>query len=484
MSSGPQPRPVVEQLAARRPPGPGRGRLKQAGFFINPLRFLAGLQRKYGDLVAFHFLDYDAILISNPELIREVLITQHANFVKGPALRRSRAFLGDGLLTNEGPAHLSQRRLMQPAFYHDRLRTYGAMMVELTARRMQTWREGGLDKKAFDMRSEMVALTQAIVAKTLYSADVSAEAEPLTEAISDLFAFFRYLRLPRGENIRKFPVLGNRLRKAEQKLDGLMYSLIAQRRDVQSDRGDLLSMLLMADVDGDRMTDRQIRDEMLTLFIAGHETTANALAWTWKLLAQHPEAEARFHSELADVLADRSPGFDDLDRLPYTRAVLAESMRLFPPAWIIARQAKNAFRLGSYEFPANTVCMASQWIVHRHPAYWREPERFLPERWLTEAQRAQCAVNTVSGTGAATARSLDSDRPKLAYFPFGAGPRACIGERFAWTEGVLVLAAIGTQWQFRMRKPRAEPHLEPTVTLRPKGGLPMLASRRKGTFSN
>ena len=240
-----------------------------------------------------------------------------------------------------------------------------------------------------------------------------------------------------------------------------MYKLIADRRASQADHGDLLSMLLLKDADGDGMNDKQIRDEMLTLFIAGHETTANALAWTWKLLAQNPEAERQFHHELAQVLNGRLPDYDDLERLPYTRAVLAESMRLYPPAWILARQAKGSFRLGSYEFAAGTVCMMSQWIVHRHPAYWREPEKFLPDRWLEER-----------------------DRPKLAYFPFGAGPRLCIGERFAWMEGVLVLAAIGSHWKFQMRKPEREPGLEPTVTLRPKGGLPMVACERSASVPN
>jgi cytochrome P450 len=326
---------------------------------------------------------------------------------------------------------------------------------------MERWRQRNLGKQAFDMRGEMVALTQAIVAKTLYSADLSIESEPLTQAISDLFVFFRLLRLPGGRNIGKFPVLGSRLRKAEKKLDGLMYKLIAERRASQADCGDLLSILLLRDADGDGMSDKQIRDEMLTLFIAGHETTANALSWTWKLLAQNPEAEQQFHHELTQILAGQLPGFDDLDRLPYTRAVLAESMRLYPPAWLVARQAKGAFHLGSYEFAAGTVCMMSQWIVHRHQSYWSEPERFLPERWLKEG-----------------------DRPKLAYFPFGAGPRVCIGERFAWMEGVLVLATIASRWQFRMRNLGAEPGLEPTVTLRPKGGLPMVACDRSAIGKN
>ena len=207
MSSRPQTAPAVEPILEReRPPGPGRGWLKQIGFFLDPLHFLAGLQRKFGDLVWFHFAQYDALLISDPDLIRDILVTQHSNFVKGPALQRSRAFLGDGLLTNEGAPHLRQRKLMQPAFYHDRLRTYGATMVELTARRMEFWRHRKLGNAVFDMRTEMVALTQAIVAKTLYSADLSSESEPLTQAISDLFVFFRLLRLPGGRNIGKIPV--------------------------------------------------------------------------------------------------------------------------------------------------------------------------------------------------------------------------------------------------------------------------------------
>lgn len=456
MSSHLQPAPLSANTPVHgRPPGPSRKAFKQVGFYLNPLQFLVGLQRKYGDLVSFHFMHYEAILISDPELIREVLVTQHAKFIKGPALQRSRVFLGDGLLTNEGASHLRQRKLMQPAFYHDRLRSYGTTMVELSARQMEQWRQRKLDQKAFDMREEMVTLTQAIITKTLYSADVSAQSEPLTRAISDLFVLFRFLRLPGGQGIRKFPILGKRLLKAEKKLDGLMYELLAERRGSQVDHGDLLSMLLRKNAEGEAMDDKQIRDEMLTLFIAGHETTANALTWTWKLLAQNPEAEQLFHRELDQVLAGRLPEFDDLDRLPYTRAVLSESMRLFPPAWLVVRQAKGPFRLGSYGFPAGTVCMMAEWIMHRHPAYWSEPDRFMPERWLVEG-----------------------DRPKLAYFPFGAGPRLCIGERFAWMEGVLVLAAMGSQWQFRMRKPHAEPRMEPSLTLRPKGGLAMVACKR------
>ena len=323
-------------------------------------------------------------------------------------------------------------------------------MVEYADRTRSRWTDGG----SLDVHDEMMRVTLAIVAKTLFSADVEKEAAEIGEALTTAFGAFNIGILPFSELLEKLPLpYIKRFEAARARLDATIYRIIDERRATGEDRGDLLSMLLLAqdtEGDGGGMTDTQVRDEAMTIFLAGHETTANALSWTWYLLSQHPKIEARFHREV-DALGRSLPRPDDLANLPYTRMILAESMRLYPPAWAVGRRAINDFEAGGYHIPARSMVLMSQYITHRDPRFHPEPERFDPERWLPEVAAA---------------------RPRFSYFPFGGGTRICIGEQFAWMEGILILATIAQKWKLRYVG-SAPPAIEPRITLRPGGGLRM-----------
>jgi cytochrome P450 len=396
-------------------------------------------------------------LVSRPEWIRDVLVTHAASFHKGRGLERAKRLLGEGLLTSEDPVHLRQRRMMQPAFHHQRIAGYGEAMVEHAERLTAGWS----DRETRDVAREMTVLTLGIVGRTLFDADVDAEAEEIGEALSTALELFRQtLTLPFFDVLDRLPLPHNRrFEKAKARIDATIYRLIAERRREPGGRSDLLSMLLAAsdtEGDGGGMSDVQVRDEAITIFLAGHETTANALAWTWYLLSQNPEAESRMHAELDAVLADRPPGVGDLPRLAYTEMVLAESMRLFPPAWIIGRRAMEPYSIGAFDVPERSIVLASQWVTHRDPRYFPDPERFDPERWRPEAKEA---------------------RPKFSYFPFGGGPRVCIGEGFAWMEGILILAAVARRWRLLL-EPGQSIVPAPGITLRPRHGIRMQLEQR------
>ncbi len=419
------------------------------------LPFLVESAQKYGDIVFFKVGNERIYLFNHPDLIRDVLVTNQKNFIKSRALVRAKKVLGEGLLTSESEFHLRQRRLAQPAFHRDRISAYGRSMVEYADRTRSRWSDG----RALDVHDEMMKLTLAIVAKTLFSADVENEAAEIGEALTTTFKAFNIGILPFSELLEKLPLpYIKRFEAARARLDATVYRIIDERRATGEDKGDLLSMLLLAqdtEGDGGGMTDTQVRDEAMTIFLAGHETTANALSWTWYLLSQHPEIEARFHREV-EALGDRLPRPDDLANLPYTRMIFAEAMRLYPPAWAVGRRALNDFEAGGYHIPARSMVLMSQYIMHRDPRFHPEPERFDPERWLPEV--------------AAT-------RPKFSYFPFGGGTRICIGEQFAWMEGILILATIAQKWKLRYLG-SAPPPVEPRITLRPGGSLDMRVERR------
>jgi cytochrome P450 len=345
---------------------------------------------------------------------------------------------------------------MQPAFHRQRIAAYGDTMVAFAERRCGRWRSG----QAFDMHHEMMALTLAIVGKTLFDADVEEEAADIGNALSaTLEAFNASFFTPWGRFAEKLPLPSSRrFRRGRAVLEDAIGRIIADRRASDVDTGDLLSMLLRArdeEGDGSGMSDKQVRDESLTLFLAGHETTANALTWSWYLLARHPEVEARLHREL-DALGTEPLSADTVARLPYTRMVLTESMRLYPPAWAIGRRALADFDAGGYRIPARSIVLVSPYVTHRDGRWFPEPERFDPDRWLPE--RA-------------------AERPRFSYFPFGGGPRLCIGEPFAWMEGVLLLAAIGRRWRLRL-VPGRPVATQAIITLRPRGGVPMTAELR------
>lgn len=418
----------------------------------DPLGYLERIAAQYGDIAHLRVGPFPLVFVNHPDLIHEVLVAKDASFVKGRALDQTRDVFGKGLLTSEGEFHKRQRRLIQPAFHRRRIEAYADAMAADAASAADRWKDG----ETLDIAGEMMRLTLRIVARSLFSVDVEDdEAREVGQALDALVDAFSVVAVSFGGLLQKLPLPSNlRSRRALRTLDALVYGLIRERRgsgQSGTEGGeDLLSLLLAARYEeGGGMDDRQVRDEVLTLFLAGHETTANALAWSWYLLASHPGAEARFHAEIDSVLGDRLPGAADLPSLPYTRQVFAESMRLYPPAWAVSRKAIEPLTIGGYPVPAGAGVLASQWIAHRDPRFFEEPASFRPERWTEE---------------------FEAGLPKLAYFPFGGGPRLCIGMGFAWMEGVLLLATIGRRWRMRLVPGHpVEPH--PRITLRPRNGV-------------
>lgn len=426
-------------------------------FRRDPIHFLQRMASEYGDMTHFMVASQPVFLLNHPEYLQNVFVTHQRNFVKGRGLERAKVFLGEGLLTSEGEFHHRQRRLVQPAFHRQRVAAYGTVMAEYAAHARARWQ----DSTTVDMAQEMMRLTLAIVSKTLFDADVESEASEIGAAITTLMEGWPRLMSPFYNLLRRLPLPSNRRgEQARARVDATVLRMISERRASGEDRGDLLSMLLLAqdeEGDGSGMTDKQVRDEAMTLFLAGHETTANALTWTWYLLSQHPDVEATLHAEIDTVLAGRLPTADDVPQLQYTRMVLAESMRLYPPAWVIGRRALHDYEIPPYTIPANSLLLMSPYVMHHDPRYFPNPSVFDPQRWTPEAQ---------------------ASRPKFSYFPFGGGPRQCIGEAFAWMEGVLLIATIAQQWRMRL-VPGHPVVLHPLVTLRPKHGIRMTLEQRR-----
>lgn len=440
-----------------RPPGPKghwlSGNLGQ--YKLGRLEYLTRCARDYGDVVALRFGPRRIYLVSHPDLIESILVANSRNYIKHFALRMTPLVLGKGLLTSEGDFWLRQRRLMQPAFSRQRVATYGAVMVEAAERLLAGWKPG----ETRDILAEMMRLTLDIAARTLFGADVAGAASEVREALGVLQDTF----LARFNSLVPIPVIiptpaNLRLRRAVKRLDNIIYGMIRQRRQSQEDRGDVLSLLLHArdETDNSQMTDRQVRDEAMTLFLAGHETTALTLSWTWYLLARHPEVETRLLDEMESVLGSRQPTADDCQRLRYAENVVLESMRLYPPAYVIGRENLEACEVGSFFAPCGTTMLMSQWVVQRDSRFFEEPERFRPERW---------------------AEGLAQRLPKYAYFPFGGGPRLCIGNTFALMETVLVLATLARRYRFTLAPGHAVVVL-PTFTLRPANGIKAVLTPR------
>ncbi len=439
------------------PPGPpGRwwtGNLQE--FRAGRLEFLCRCARDYGDVVALRFAHRHILLVSHPDLIEDVLVTQNQNFIKHFALRLNPLLLGRGLLTSDGDFWLRQRRLVQPAFVKSRIAAYAPAMVEATLRLLATWQPG----QRRNIHADMMKLTLDIAAQTLFHADASAEAHDIAQAmqvLQDLFSvrFQGLLPVPLW-----LPTPGNiRLRRAVRRLDTIIYRFIAERRRSSEDKGDLLSLLLQArDADdGSRMSDKQLRDEAMTLFLAGHETTALVLSWTWYLLARHPEAEATLCAEIDRVVGKRLPVFEDVAKLSYVEAVLLEAMRLYPPGYVIGREALADCVIGGFTVRKGVTVLMSQWVVQRDARFFEAPQEFRPQRWLGEA-----------------AKKI----PKFAYFPFGGGPRLCIGNTFALMEMALVLATLAPRFRFRLA-PGVDVKPVPAFTLHPTPGIPGIIENR------
>ncbi len=434
---------------------PGANFLK---FRRDPLKFFADTQREYGDIAGFSIGPQQVYLVSHPEWIEDVLVTSAKKFHKGVALQRAKRLLGEGLLTAEGQAHLKQRRTIQPLFHRQQVQRFADAMVTHALR----WRDSIAANTAIDVTTEMAALTLAIVGETLFSSNVQGEADEVRDALEAAVQSFGIMFLPGLEYFEKLPLpVFVRTRNARERLDGVIHRVIAERRAGLDAAGtgadeskrsslhgsDLVSMLLAArdpeNPNAAGMSDQQIRDEAMTIFLAGHETTANAMAWTWHLLGQFSSVDLKLQEELTRVLGGRTPSVEDVPKLEYTRAVIAESMRLYPPVWTIGRRAIERHTIAGHAIEPGSLVITSQWIAHHDPRWWNEPDAFKPERWQSP-----------------------STRPKYAYFPFGGGSRICIGESFAWTEAILLLATIAQRWRFVAG---TAPRLEPRITLRPKG---------------
>jgi cytochrome P450 len=436
-------------MAAACPPGPKGswlgGNLPQ--FRRDRLAFFSRCAHEYGDFVSLRFGPRRIILVSDPAAIEEVLVTHNQNYIKHFALRFNMMVLGKGLLTSEGDFWLRQRRLAQPAFQKQRIVSFGNVMVEYGQRMLDTWQPG----RTVDVLTEMMEVTLRIAAKVLFDADAARAAHEVGEAVHTAQECFinRFnsslpvpLYVPTPRNLR--------FRAAVRRLDSVIYGFIKQRRSSGADKDDLLSRLLHAqEEDGSgRMTDQQLRDEAMTLFLAGHETTALTLAWAWYALATHPQEETKLVAEVQDVLAGRPPSVADWPRLRHTERIVQEAMRLYPPAYVIGREALADCTLGGYPVPAGRTILMSQWVVHRDPRWWDRAEEFRPDRWIDGP----------------------AGLPKYAYFPFGGGPRLCIGNTFAMMETVLLLAAIAQRYRFTLQPGHAVVPW-PTFTLRPRNGI-------------
>lgn len=410
----------------------------------------------YGDVVRARFFYVTGYFLFSPEDIEYILSTNAKNFIK-PMTLRSNFFsrlLGNGLLTSEGEFWRRQRRLAQPAFHRQRISAYGDVMVEFTERMICSWQPG----ETRDIHRDMMKLTLEIVARTLFNADVSGDTDRVGKILSELVKPFASQATLKWILDNRLPTPAHfRFHRTVRQIDEIVYRIIAERRASGRDEGDLLSMMLQAqDEDGSQMTDAQLRDEVMTLFLAGHETTALTLSWSWYLLGLNPETEAKFHAELDEVLAGRRPTFADLPQLKYTEKIAKESMRLYPPAFGVGREAIADCEIGGFRIPAGAQIFAFQWVTQRDPRYFEAPDKFDPDRWTEE---------------------FVSQLPKYAYFPFGGGPRACIGNTFAMMETILALATIGQKFRLRLA-PDHKVELMPAMSLRPKDGIQVVVENR------
>jgi cytochrome P450 len=425
-------------------------------FNRDQLTFIEHCRDEFGDVVWMRFLYVPAIFLYHPDQVEYVLVTNAKNFIKSMSLRSNffQRLVGNGLLTSQGEEWKRQRRLSQPAFHRERVASYGQVMVDYTTRLTAKWNEG----ESRDIHRDMMRLTLEIVVQCLFSADVSSDVDHVGATLKELvkpFAAQATLgwilnnRLPTPTHLR-FHALA-------RKIDRVVYRIISERRASGEDKGDLLSMLLAArDEDGSRMSDRQLRDEVMTLFLAGHETTALTLAWSWYLLGTNPDTERKFHAELDEVLGGRAATMADLPRLKFTEQIAKESMRLYPPAFGLGREAINDCEIGGYRVPAGTQVFMFQWATQHDSRFYEEPLAFKPERWTEEfAERL----------------------PKYAYFPFGGGPRACIGASFAMMEIILCLATIGQRFRLELDDHHSV-SIFPAMSLRPKDGIKVLIKNR------
>jgi cytochrome P450 len=490
-------RDTMSDKIIKYPPGPTYkmpGKLIRQ-FIHDPIRTLSTISQKYGEISYFKLGPKNHVyLINNPDYIEKVLIYDHRNFKKGARLQAAKSLLGEGLVTSEGDFHNRQRRLIQPIFHPKRIMEYGKIMTDYAIRFRDRWK----NEETIDIAEEMMKLTLGIICKSVLNYDVEAEAEQVGRWLTTTRNYSKRLQSPIGHVLDKIPILPapKGARKAKEELDSLVYSLISKRRhSYQQDSDnkgydDLLSKLMEAQdssptntaspsssrggagsgaaqtTSNGKMSDKQVRDEVMTIFIAGHETTSNALTWTFYLLSQNPDVEKKLYDEIDSVLgsadgnggvAGRIPTAEDIPKLPYTEKVLRESMRLYPPVWTMGRYVESDYQVGEYTIPSGSSILMSQYVMHHDPRYYEEPEQFNPDRWTSE---------------------FKTRLPRFSYFPFGGGIRGCIGEPFAWMEGTLIIATIAQKWTMHLA-PGQRIKLDPAITLRPKYGMKMKLSQRR-----
>jgi cytochrome P450 len=442
------------------PPGPRGNFLLGSAVELgrSSMKFLTRCAREYGDIVYLRFFGTPVCLLTHPSDIEYVLVKNPSNFIKSRDYRALKSVLGNGLLTNEGVPWQKQRKLVQPTFRHENTDRYADVMVLATTRMLDTWHDG----ETRDVHQQMMALTLGIVAEALFGSDVSGHAGGVEQALAVLMNQFEGMAGLAFLLPEKLPLPSTlKFKRSVAQLDKIIYAIIHERRSARGPSKDLLEMLLRSqDEEGSRMSDEQLRDEVMTLFLAGHETTANALSWTWYLLAQHPEIEARLFQEISQVLRGKLPTAADVTRLPYTEMVVKESMRLYPPAWAVGRQAVGDFEMSGYKFPAGTNIAILQWNTQRDARFFPDPEKFDPERWSAESLRRNAL-------------------PRFAYFPFGGGPRVCVGAGFAMMEAILLLATMAQRYRMTLVAKR-KVKLLPSVTLRPRNGIQMVLERTHG----
>src|SRR5690349_7012771 len=464
--------PSTTAPAPLRPPGP-RGLPWIGTSFMasrDSTRLLERWQREYGDIMFYRFMNFPVYVLFHPQHVEQVLLGKTGNFVKGMTSRANPELFGNGLLTSDGDFWRRQRRLSNPAFHRESLARYAEITVEEATKLTEWWKDG----ERRNIHNDMMNVTLRIVLRSLFGTHLEEHMRVIEPALDDIMrsstgfhsiAFF--LRIPTGTRKRHF--------LAVERLNEIVYSLIAQGREKLKQEEvktagasaenvggakDLLTLLLTArDEDGNSMSDQQLRDEVITLLLAGHETTALNLSWSWCLLAEHPEVERKLHAELDNMLEGRLPTLGDLPKLHYTDKVIRETLRLYPPAWRIFRRTEDALQIGDYTLPPGSNIVLSQWVTQRDPRWFTDPERFIPERWSEE-----------------TAAKL----PRFAYFPFGGGPRVCIGAGFAMMEATLLLASIAQRFRMRL-VPNQRITAMPSITLRPKTGIRVTLEARTGT---
>ena len=425
----------------------------------NPIILFQQLARDYGDIAHYKIGWHHIVFLNHPDYIREILVVQNDNFIKERTVQRTKMLLGEGMITAEGAQHRSQRQVAQSAFHRQRIPAYAGMMVAEAARMRAGWRDG----EQRDISIDMMHLTLNVVAQTLFATDLREEAgdeaEELASAINRIMGLYNFLvMLPAAEWLVHMRPPGlSAFVRARKRIDAVVYRMIAAHRRRGTQGGSLLDLMIAASPDQSAESEKSLRDQVITIFLAGYETVANALSWTWYLLSQNSECELRFHEEIDRELQGRTPTFDDLPRLRYVEMVLAEAMRLYPPAWAMGRYARADFQLGDFFLPAKTTVLMSQFITHRDPRFFPDPLRFDPERFTPENK---------------------ARRARLTYFPFGAGARQCIGESFAGMESTLLLATLAQKWKLKL-VPGHPVEPEPLITLRPKFGMQMLVQARE-----